>query len=275
MKAECISANIYCEIIEIDVAGSYLERVPYIILPHILPDLPLYLLWTEDPGEEKAIFPSLAKLAEKVILDTSFVKNLARFSETALSFQNPFSDLNWIGIRGWRYFFSSIFDTKEALALLEKSKEIEITYNAPLNFANRNQEIKAFYFQGWLASSLKWQFQKLQRGENKTTLSYLVNGDSVDVILTPFDLPEYGSLPSGALLSCDIACYKNQAQFVIKRHLKASQLFFQYFDSEKCDLPLCHNLPGIAEGEEIIEEIFYHSQDKHYRNMLTLVSQIT
>src|SRR5262249_6423514 len=62
--------KIFCEIIQIEVSGKLIERVPFLILPHILPDLPVYLLWTQDPSLENAVLPHLEPLANRIIFDS-------------------------------------------------------------------------------------------------------------------------------------------------------------------------------------------------------------
>ena len=43
---------ISCDRININCTPKYLNRVPYIVLPHFVPDLPSYLLWGQDPSQE-------------------------------------------------------------------------------------------------------------------------------------------------------------------------------------------------------------------------------
>jgi len=43
VTTKTLAEGIFCEVIHIDFSGSLGERVPFILLPHIIPDLPLYL----------------------------------------------------------------------------------------------------------------------------------------------------------------------------------------------------------------------------------------
>lgn len=52
------------------------------------------------------------------------------------------------------------------------------------------------------------------------------------------------------------------------------QVFIQYSESDYCQLPYGTSLRGAAEGQEIIEEIFYPSGGKHYKEMLETLSEI-
>ena len=77
-KAE--ESTVACDQIDIGVAGSELERVPFLLLPHILPDLPIYLLWAEDPSQPHPLFSPLIRLATRIIFDSESADNLLSFS---------------------------------------------------------------------------------------------------------------------------------------------------------------------------------------------------
>src|SRR5690625_570048 len=72
--------QIFCEIIRIEVAGSLHRRVPFIIIPQILPDLPVYLLWTQNPATENAILPYLEPIADRIIFDPESTDNLQSYA---------------------------------------------------------------------------------------------------------------------------------------------------------------------------------------------------
>lgn len=263
--------QVFCEVIEIDVAGDLHKRVPYIVLPHILSDLPLYLLWTQDPSKESTILPSLEKFARRIIFDPEASIDLQKFSQTVLALTQNFhceiGDLNWSALSGWRKIFTSIFNTPENLALLEQSKRIRITYNKHEQF----NEIKAAYLQGWLAARFNWKFQAIEYLEGNIRLSYKLPTHDIEILLAP---ENYEQLPSGALVSIEIESLQKKAHFIFKRHLETRRVLIQYSDQDHCDLPYYTYLTGVQEGQEIVEEIFYQSTGTHYQNMLGVLTQI-
>src|SRR5690348_8539575 len=55
------NGTIACDYIDIGFAGPEMQRVPFVLLPHIIPDLPVSLLWTEDPSHDHPLFEPLIK----------------------------------------------------------------------------------------------------------------------------------------------------------------------------------------------------------------------
>ncbi len=78
--------HIACDYIEIGVAGKDYERVPFVILPHIVPDLPVYLLWTEDPCLKNPLFESFEKLSRRVLFDSESSDNIFNFGDVVLEY---------------------------------------------------------------------------------------------------------------------------------------------------------------------------------------------
>lgn len=276
VKGAALSTSIFCEIIEIEFGLSYKERVSSLVLPHIVPDLPFYLLWTEDSSEKDIIFSALAPIATKIIFDTSYIDNLQNFYLNTLQLSKKFpgtiSDLNWSYIKGWRHLFAAVFNTNDSLIPLMNSKIIRISYHEAIVSEIKHNEIRAAYFQGWLSSCFQWRFLNLEKEGSVFRITYRHPTHDVTVLLFPKKGDECGFLPPGAILSCDIESEERHYSF--KREVNSRQIFFQYSDATLCELPQCYYLPGISEGQEILEEIFYKSEETHYRNTLEIVSQI-
>jgi glucose-6-phosphate dehydrogenase assembly protein OpcA len=73
-----------CDRIHIDVSPQQLHRVPFIIFPLLIPDLPIYLLWGKDPTGEMDILPHLRPYASRLIFDSDSTYNLQDFSRKML-----------------------------------------------------------------------------------------------------------------------------------------------------------------------------------------------
>lgn len=267
--------RIFCEIIRIEVAGSLVKRVPFILIPHFLPDLPVYLLWTQDPTQENAILPHLEPYANRIIFDSESTHNLQEYAQSVLNLLHRFhceiGDLNWSAISSWRHLFMQVFDTFTAFINLVESKIIRIYYNKNVADFNEHTEIEAAYFQAWIASRLNWKFKTIEINEGNIRLTYRRPTLEVVILLIPQEVP--GNHP-GTLLNIEIECEKNKAHYVFKRHPETRQVFVQYSDKDRCDIPFCSYLAGIPEGQEILEEIFYPSTGAHYREMLEILTQI-
>lgn len=268
--------QIYCEIIQIEVAGKLLERVPFLILPHLLPDLPIYILWTQDPSNENVILRHFEPLAHRIVFDAGLSFDLQAYSRSVISLvqriPSEIGDLRWTACSGWRNLFAQVFSEVDAFFALTQSKMIRIYYNGKVSSALQNPLAEALYFHAWLASRLNWKFSGIERSEGNLRISYKRPLTEVVFLIIPQDSNE---LKQGALISIEIESQKNKGFFSFKRHPQSRQVFLQYSDKDRCDLPTVTNLSGIPEGQEIIQEIFYPSAKQHYRDTLELLSQIS
>ena len=250
--------QIYCEVIHINVAGKYLDRVPYLILPHILPDLPVYLLWTQDPTVENRVLPHLQTFAHRIIFDSESTCNLQSYSRSILSlmhrFQCDIGDLNWSACSGWRNLLMQVFNHPDDLLSLTQSKMIRIYYNkSGTNDLTQHPEIEAAYFQAWLASRLNWQFQTIENNEGNIRISYRRPLREVVILLIP---EEVKSIAAGAILAIDLESQKNKGIYNFKRHPQTRQVVVQYSNKDLCQLPYWTTLSGVAEGQETSRRIF-------------------
>jgi len=265
--------KVFCEIIQIEVAGKLIERVPYIILPHILPDLPVYLLWTQDPTTESAVLPHLEPLANRIIFDSESTENLQNYCSSVISLMHRFhctiGDLNWSALSGWRKIFAQVFNDQESYLSLTQSTIIRIQYNKNQTLFQKHTEVEAAYFQAWLASRLNWKFQTIEINEGNIRLTYRRPMNEVVILLVP---QEIDAQPPGIILAVEIESAKNKGYYNFKQHLQTRQVFIQYSEKNFCQLPYSSYLGGSAEGQEIIEEIFYPSGGQHYQDMLEILS---
>lgn len=266
--------KIFCELIQIEVAGKLIERVPFIVLPQILPDLPVYLLWTQDPSTESTVLPHLEPLANRIIFDSESTEDLQSFSRTILSLLHRFhcdiGDLNWSAISGWRSIFAQTFNSQETFLSLAQSDMIRIYYNKSPNLDQKYPEIEAAYLQAWLAARLNWKFQTIEINEGNIRLTYRRPLKEVVFLLIPQDTGQ----DSGCIVSVDIESAKDKGHYIFKKHPQMRQVFIQYSDKDYCQLPYSSYLSGTAAGQEIVEEIFYPTGGKHYKEMLEVLAII-
>ena len=100
------SLVISCDRININCSAKFLNRVPYIVLPHFVPDLPIILVWGQDPSEENEILPYLETFASRLIFDSDSSCNISAFcrkmlSDTTLN-KIAVTDMNWASLKSWR-----------------------------------------------------------------------------------------------------------------------------------------------------------------------------
>ena len=95
-----------CNSIYICAGEDQLLHIPFLLLPLLIPDLPIYLLWGQNPAASSIILPSLEKLASRLIFDAEESWNVQEFAANLvnkiLSSPAEIIDMNWARISGWR-----------------------------------------------------------------------------------------------------------------------------------------------------------------------------
>jgi len=266
--------SIACDQINIEVGYKLLERVPFLVLPHLIPDLPVYLLWGQDPTTENEILPHLEKFADRLIFDSDCAKDLQMFSIKLLKMIEKSSgeilDLNWAMLFGWREAFSMVFNSKESLDHMAHAKAIHITYNAKKNGVVYHPEIRAVYLLGWIASQMNWRFKSI---EQKGNLSQTVfSSDNGNIIISLFPQEENETVP-GNILGVEISTYTDH-YYSFTRVQAQSKIVIHISSAEACDLPITIPLPDTKRGFTFLKELFYYSPCDSYKRMLTLLSEI-
>jgi glucose-6-phosphate dehydrogenase assembly protein OpcA len=246
-----------CDFIEIDVGEKLLNRVPFVILPHILTDLPIYVIWAEE-STEGPLFDDLKQLANRMIFDSETTSNLSQFAANLLSLKCDVGDLNWARTENWRKLLASTFYTQERLSALKDCSHIQIVYNG--------QPTQALYLQGWLATQLGWKLKKIENKGGHFTIAY----EGQIVTLHP---EESKSLPSGIILSVDLQT-SSQEHFSFGRDLQVpNQIHMRFSSLEKCDIPLLYLFAKEESGASLVKEICYKGTSKHFLHLLQQIKE--
>ncbi len=255
-----------CDDIDIGVAGSDWERVPYVILPHIVPDLPVYLLWGEDPSQPHPLFQPLAKLATRIIFDSESADSLFGFAQTLLSFKEQkgldIADLNWARLEGWRDLLSSTFDSKERLGDLNDVKEIFITYNARESEFFCHLKIQAMYLLALLSARLGWRFQ-FAEGHKGSFRFHFDHGISATV-----ESCFWPDLAPGSITSMGITSNRQAHYHFMRNQKQLHQVTVQISTEERCELPYQFILGKSQIGQSLVREIFLKGTSHFFLQML-------
>ena len=265
--------NIFCDTIFIDAKGKSISQVPFLLLPYFVSDLPIYLLWGQDPTTENSILPHLLHYATRLIFDSEGVDFLAAFCTLLKRILDtvtiPIIDMNWSRISGWRMIMVETFDTRERLDPLINASTITITYNNapdPLYF---HPETQALYFQAWLASCLGWTYHTSKREQDNLIINYQTGKSEITVFLKP-EIPEKKH-PEGLLTIIitakdDYYCkLETTPEGLVNVHAS---------DQYQCALPFTFNLPILESGRILMQELFYQQMSVHYLPALEIMSHI-
>ncbi len=267
--------DVACDYIQIEAGGASQSRVPFVVLPHILPDLPVYLAWAEDPSEEDPLFSQLNTFASRLIYDSETTDNLPRFCKSILQHfettNTDIADLNWARIESWRDMISMAFYSEENLERMEHAKEISLTFNAQESQFFCHTRIQSIYLQAWIACQLNWEFKGARLEKEQMLFSYMSKYSPVEVRLTPM---MNAKLPPGLILTFDITTL-DQHTFSFSRDLEQiHRITLNSFDSKKCDLPATYILQNAESGHSLVKEVTHRGTSKHFLKVLKLLKNI-
>ncbi|CCB86582.1 putative uncharacterized protein [Parachlamydia acanthamoebae UV-7] len=262
-----------CDQIILEAGINQIHRIPFIILPLFVPDLPIYLLWGENPATETKILPYILEFANKLIFDSEWTEDLQNFSKKVLTqidrLKIEVTDFNWATLRGWRCVLSQTFDTPDKIDILNKGAVLYISYNSKKTEFLLHNEINALYLQAWLAAQLGWSIESADCDIQNRHLKYSYQKHPIEVKLIP---EEHDDSSPGDILSIEIYT-KEGCSIEIAKKKDLSQVYVHMATPEKCELPFTISLPNLQRGFNFIKEVFYHSANEHYHNMLLMLSK--
>ncbi|PIS02947.1 MAG: hypothetical protein COT85_02645 [Chlamydiae bacterium CG10_big_fil_rev_8_21_14_0_10_42_34] len=257
--------NIACDYIDIGVSGPDLQRVPFVLLPHIIPDLPVSLLWTEDPSTEHDLFEPLTKLANRVIFDSESADSLLAFSQKVSKLRADTgvdtADLNWARTEGWRDLIASLFRSGENL---DKLVDVRITYNARPTESFCHLKVQSLYLLSWISSRLNWTFKKATK-----TLNFTFEKHNAEI-----HTADWEKLGPGTIISVDLATTDNLLYQCSRVRTQYHRVSIQISSPEKCELPYQFILGQTATGQSLVKEIINKGTSEHYLQMLKNLEQL-
>jgi glucose-6-phosphate dehydrogenase assembly protein OpcA len=268
--------DVACDYIQIETGGTYHERIPFVVLPHILPDLPVYLLWAEDPSKIDPLCEHLGQLAGRLIFDSESTENLLHFASSLLEhrakLQCDIADLNWARMESWRDIVSMAFYSEDKLKQIQHTKQILIGYNAQETAFFCHTKTQAIYLQAWLSCQLQWDFQTLKIDKNLLCFVYKGECGSIEIILSP---QQYTELPPGLILSLEIHTSEND-QFKFTRNLDPMhhQITYQHLTVSACDLPTYYIFTKAESGHSLVKEVCHRGTSEHFLKVLNLIKKM-
>lgn len=267
--------DVACDYIQIEAGGSHHERIPFVVLPHLLPDLPVYLLWAEDPCKSDPLCDHLGQLAGRLIFDSESTENLPHFASSLLEYHSKLhcdiADLNWARIESWRDMLSMAFYSEDKLKQVQHAKQISILFNAQETAFFCHTKIQAIYLQAWLSCQLRWEFQALKIEKNN--LSFIYKGELNPIEIT-LSSEQHANLPPGLILSVEMMTTENE-QFKFCRNLdRMHQITFQHSTLSQCDLPSYYIFTKAESGHSLVKEVCHRGTSEHFLKVLNLIKKM-
>jgi glucose-6-phosphate dehydrogenase assembly protein OpcA len=159
------------EQITVRVTGEAVNASPVILQPLLKPDLPVYLWWVDDLPANTQLFQQLARMSNRVIVDSSqfsqpeeSLRTLSQLVQSLTSDNSALSDLNWGRLTPWRELVAQFFDVVDYKPYLAGVDYIEIEHAVrPIpSSADVGQETLeldpgyALFLGAWLKTRLGW-----------------------------------------------------------------------------------------------------------------------
>jgi glucose-6-phosphate dehydrogenase assembly protein OpcA len=263
--------DVACDFIRLSIAQNAKDRIPLLLLPHILPDLPIYLLWAEELRQEQL---PLEQALQRVIFDSECATSLSHFATQALSMyetkQLDIADLNWARTETLRDLFLIAFFPQERREQLERMISITITYNAKETSFFTHTKVQSIFLQAWLASQLGWEWKELTHKGNAVIFSYTKEKTAITCTLLP---ESFTNLPPGLILDVEMGTTKNE-HFLLQRDRKEiSRLTFYPSDNFSCQLPSYFTFSRAESGHSLVKEITHRETSKHFLKVLQLLKR--
>ncbi len=263
------------EQILIRARGDADQRLASAIIPLLLPDLPVFLWWTETPPLDRPYFGELLALADRLIVDSGDFarpdKTLAQLHAVARSGHGRYglTDFNWTRITPWRELVSQFFDVPAWRPFLDGVTGVRIGFAVDAD-GRRIHPSQALLLIGWLASRLGWEpIESLAPSEAGGLLFAMRRGDGVE-IQTRLRPRYMRGIDEGNLSGLRIQAEAGgrHAEFVVKRVEDSSHATttVRIDDTVAADRLVPLGKPGI--GELLGEELTIARSDAIYEDAL-------
>ncbi len=256
------------DLFRIDSSTNQLHKVPFLILPQIMPDLPVYILLGHDPTQDHIILPQIQKYANRIVFDCESINNLQRFSERMLAMIHESSgdliDVNWARTKAWREVMARVFNDEEKLEHLNQAKLIQISFAGRAFQSQPQHELQALYLQAWLAAQLGWTLDCVTKQDAHLSISYKSHLGPITISIAPKDTE---ILETGAIFCVEVMTH-SEAHYLIS-HERDRQLVTVHASTlERCEMPFTIFLQNYQKGTALVNEIFYQPFSEHYQPML-------
>ncbi len=265
--------SIVCDQINIDVSVNQLFRVPFVVLPLLVPDLPVFLAWGQNPTSENIVLPHLQRYASRLIFDSESAEDLPSFSQKILKLLETtdveLRDVKWAALGGWREILYHTFDTPEKVDCLRNCHYIQIAFNQRKSVFVSHTEIPSIYLQAWIAARFGWSYRGSEADERNHRFYYENGGQRIEVALIPKEIPE---IPAGGIASVHVVA-RDDTSFLITRKENQQQVAIYIETRDKCEMPFFLPLNELKSTSTFMNEIFYRKTSEQYKSMLEMTAQ--
>ncbi len=270
------SATLFCDMINFEVGGSFRDRIPFLVIPNLQPDRPVYFLRGDDPSNPDPIATELQKLATRTVFDSEMSASMTDFAKTLLALHATctcdIGDLNFARFSNWRALFVYTFNDPEKLKTLQDAKEINIFYNNVESKDLCHKLIQGIYFQAWIAVKLKWTYKNSSGDKESQSFTYATSNGSVTINLLPDKFPNE---PPGRLLKFEVFSIHKGHLVLEKNKQTPNQVLIHHCTPDICEMPSHYLLDKEMAGKSMIHEIYSQGTRSSFIEILKLITTYT
>lgn len=264
-------SNVLCDVSFIHVGTNQAAAIPFLVLPEIIPDLPVFLLIEHDPIDFQNIISQIEPYVHRIIVDIPHLYNVGQFAEHLLSMKQreKFVGLNWVRTKPWRDAFVHVFHSEELVQRLSKAKRIEIRFaHNPESRKTVLPDTQAIMFQSWLASRFNWRPARLQESPDSIHLTYATDSREIDILLVPTTSV---LLESGNIASIEINA-EDEVHYLLSYEHDDKNIVVHASSQDRCEMPSSLFVGSYQKGRQLPKEIFQQKISAHYIPTLEIMA---
>lgn len=249
--------------LNIKTSSADLEKVPFVVLPNLISDVPVYLIWGQDPTTDTKILPHFQDFATRIIFDSSSTQDLGAFAQRMYdqvsSGNNNLLDISWALISGWRDVIARIYNDPSSIEELTTCKKITIGCRRSDDYA------AGVYLFSWIASRLGWKFIRSNLSEGSLELTYENEGKDINAIIASdksSDSKETG-------ISTIEVITKNDDVYRMTHRSPSRTVVTHIMRANTCSLPITLPFACLNRSQALLRELLHQQPGEHYRHMLS------
>ena len=253
--------EIPCDLVAVTVSPDQLQRIPFLVLPEIIADLPTFLLVGDLPSEVAPVLSQLERYVNRVVFDTPRLSNIGLFADQILALPNraKYVDLHWARTKPWREALCRVFGTEDASSLLSSANRIELRYNhRPIH--DQISDSQAILLQAWLGARLGWALSGIEETDDHMTVRYSQPRHETSVIITPTDNP---IAEDGSVVSIEVKG-DNDTHFLLSYEKDDTHIVVHASSQDRCEIPYCLFVGSFQRGRALPSEVFLLPSSEHY-----------
>lgn len=154
--------QVHYEQVMVRARGDVSDRLASVVVPLLVPDLPVFVWWTETPPIGRRDFEDLFALAHRLVVDSAdfarperMLPELARLC-AATAQRCAVTDLNWARLTPWRELLTQYFDVPAWREWLDAIDGVRVGFAVDADGRDIHPS-QALLFVAWIASRLGWR----------------------------------------------------------------------------------------------------------------------